>query len=49
MHNNEQKKWKKVKNQDFVGNFFFSSLFFNSWAVLATWVPVGAPQKIHKR
>jgi hypothetical protein len=46
MQNHEQKKKvKKVKNQDFLGkkNFFFSTLPFSPWAVLATWLLVGAP------
>jgi hypothetical protein len=35
----QKKKWKKVKNQDFMGktNFFLSTLPFSLWAVLATW------------
>jgi hypothetical protein len=39
---------KKVKNQDPMGktNFFLSTLFFSPWAVLATWLHVGAPHKI---
>jgi hypothetical protein len=45
------KKVKKVKNQDFMGkkNFFFSTLLFNPWTVLAAWLHVGAPQKIHEK
>jgi hypothetical protein len=38
MHNHEQKKkWKKVKNQDFMGktNYFFRTLPFSPWAVSA--------------
>jgi hypothetical protein len=50
MQNHEQTKikMKKVKNQDSVGktNFFLSTLPFNPWAVLATGVHVGVPQKI---
>jgi hypothetical protein len=49
MQNHEQKrKVKKVKNQDFMGktNFFPSTLPFNHWAVLATWLHVGAPHNI---
>jgi hypothetical protein len=40
-----------VKNQDFMGktNFFLSTLPFSPWAVLATWLDVGAPQKIFKK
>jgi hypothetical protein len=47
----EKKKVKKVKNQDFVGktNFFFSTMPFSPWAVLATWLHVGVPQKIHEK
>jgi hypothetical protein len=39
---------KKVKNQDSMSktNFFLSTLPFSLWAVLATWLHVGAPQKI---
>jgi CMP-2-keto-3-deoxyoctulosonic acid synthetase len=39
------KKVKKVKNQDFMGktNYFLRTLPFNPWAVLATWLHVGAP------
>jgi hypothetical protein len=41
-------KTKEVKNQDSMGktNFFLSTLPFNPWAVLATWLHVGAPHKI---
>jgi hypothetical protein len=37
-----------VKNQDFMGktNYFWSTLPFSPWAVSATWLHVGAPQKI---
>jgi hypothetical protein len=49
MQNHEQKKKekKKVKNQDFMGktNFFLSTLPFSPWAVLATWLHVGASRK----
>jgi hypothetical protein len=39
-----------VKNQDFISktNYFLSTLSFNPWAVLATWLHVGAPQKYRK-
>jgi hypothetical protein len=50
MQNHEQKeKVKKVKIQDSMGkiNFFFSTLPFSPWAVLATWLHVGAPHKTH--
>jgi hypothetical protein len=48
MQNHKQKKWKKVKNQDFMvkKNLFLSSMRFSPWAVSATWLHVGAPQKI---
>jgi hypothetical protein len=51
MQNHEPKtKVKKVKNQDFMGkrNFFLSTMPFSPWAVLATWLHVGAPQKIQE-
>jgi hypothetical protein len=46
-----KKKLKKVKNQDSMGktNFFFSTLPFRPWAVLATWLHVGAPHKIQEK
>jgi hypothetical protein len=47
MQNHEQKKKvKKVKNQDSMGKkpFFLSTLPFSPWAVLATWLRVGAPR-----
>jgi hypothetical protein len=49
MRNHEQKR--KVKNQDFMGktNYFLSTLPFSPWAVLATWLYVGAPQKIQEK
>jgi hypothetical protein len=42
---------KKIKIQDSMGknNFFFSTLPFNPWAVLATWLHVGALQKIEEK
>jgi hypothetical protein len=42
---------KKNKNKDSMGktNFFLSTLPFNPWAVLATWLHVGAPQKIQEK
>jgi hypothetical protein len=52
MQNHEQKKKvKKVKNQDFMDktNYFLRTLPFSPWAVLATWLHVGAPQKIHEK
>jgi hypothetical protein len=41
----KKKKWKKVKNQDFMGktNYFLRTLPFSPWAVTATWLHVGAP------
>jgi hypothetical protein len=54
MQNHEQKKKmkkvKKVKNQDSMGktNFFLSTLPFSPWAILATWLNVGATQKIYE-
>jgi hypothetical protein len=41
----ENKKVKKVKNQDFMGksNYFLRTLPFSPWVVLATWLHVGAP------
>jgi hypothetical protein len=44
----KKKSAKKVKIQDFMGktNFFLSTLPFSLWAFLATWLHVGAPQKI---
>jgi hypothetical protein len=49
MQNHEPKK--KVKNQDSMGktNFFLSTLSFSPWAVLATWLYGGAPQKIQEK
>jgi hypothetical protein len=40
-----------VKNQDFMGktNFFLNTLPFSPWAVLATWLYVGTPQKIQEK
>jgi hypothetical protein len=38
----QKKKWKKVKNQDFMSktNFFLSTLPFNPWVVSTTWLHV---------
>jgi hypothetical protein len=49
MQNHEQKK--KVKNQDSMDktNIFLSTLPFSPRAVLATWLHVGAPQKIQEK
>jgi hypothetical protein len=40
-----KKKVKKVKNQDFMGKtkYFLRTLPFSPWAILATWLHVGAP------
>jgi hypothetical protein len=45
-----KKNRKKVKNQDSMGetNFFLSTMPLSPWAVLATWLHVGTPQKIQK-
>jgi hypothetical protein len=42
MHNYEQKN--KVKNHDFMGktNYFWRTLPSSPWAVLATWLHIGA-------
>jgi hypothetical protein len=47
----KKKKVKKVKNQDFMGktNYFLSTLPFSPWAVSATWLHVGVPQKIQEK
>jgi hypothetical protein len=44
-------KKKRVKNQDSMSKtkFFLSTLPFNPWAVLATWLHVGAPHKIQEK
>jgi hypothetical protein len=44
-------KKEEVKNQDSMGttNFFLSTLPFNPWTLLATWLHVGAPQKIQEK
>jgi hypothetical protein len=41
----KKKSEKKVKNQDFMGkkNYFLRTLPFSPWAILATWLHVGAP------
>jgi hypothetical protein len=40
-----------MKTQDSMSktNFFFNTLPFSPWVVLATWLHVGAPQKIHEK
>jgi hypothetical protein len=42
---------KKSENQDFMGKtkYFPSTLPFNPWVVLATWLHVRAPQKIQEK
>jgi hypothetical protein len=50
MENHEQKeKMKKVKNEDSMGitKFFSSTLLFSLW--VATWLHVGAPQKVQEK
>jgi hypothetical protein len=52
MQNHEQKKKvKKVKNQDSMGKTKknLSTLPFSPWAVLATWLLVGGPQKTQEK
>jgi hypothetical protein len=46
-----KKKVKEVKNQDSMNktNFFLSTLPFSPWAVSATWLHIGAPQKIQEK
>jgi hypothetical protein len=48
---NHEQKIKNKKNQDFMNktNFFLSTLPFNPWVVSATWLHVGAPQKIQEK
>jgi hypothetical protein len=47
----EKKRWKKGKKQDSMGktDFFLSTLPFSLWAILDTWLHVGAPQKIQEK
>jgi hypothetical protein len=51
IQNHEQKnKWKKVKNQDLMQNkLFFENPALQPLAVSATWLHVGAPQKIQEK
>jgi hypothetical protein len=52
MKNHEpKKKVKKVKNNYFMGrsNYFLSTLIYNPWAILATWLHVGAPPEIQEK
>jgi hypothetical protein len=47
----KKKNSKRVKIQDFMGktNLFFGTLPTNPWAMLATWLHLRAPQKLHKK
>jgi hypothetical protein len=47
----KNKSEKKVKNQDFMGktNFFLSTMPFNPWTALATWLHIGAHQIIREK
>jgi hypothetical protein len=47
----KKKKWTKVKNQVFVDKtkYFLNTLPFSPSAVSATWLYVGAPQKIQEK
>ena len=47
-HEGKQKKFK-MKFQDSMdkANFFFGTLPFSPWVVLAMWLHMGAPQKKH--
>jgi hypothetical protein len=51
MQNYQGGKMKKIKNQDSMDkiNFFLSTLPFSPWAVLATWLHVISPWKIHEK
>jgi hypothetical protein len=46
----KKKEVKKVRNQEFMGKTKknLSTLPFSPWVVLATWLHVGAPQKIQE-
>jgi hypothetical protein len=43
----KENNWKKVKTQDSMDkrNFFFGTLAFSPWVILATWLH---PQQIHE-
>jgi hypothetical protein len=45
MQSHEPKKTEKKVNQDSMGrtNFFLSTLRFNPWTLLATWLHIGVP------
>jgi hypothetical protein len=47
----KKKKWKKVENQVFMDQtkYFLSPLPFSPSAVSATWLHVGASQKIQEK
>jgi hypothetical protein len=47
----KRKEVKKKKNQDSMDktNFFFSTLSLSPWAILATWLHVGAPYNIQEK
>jgi hypothetical protein len=52
MRNHEQKKKvEKSEKPRFYGQnkLFLRTLPFSPWAVSATWLHVGAPQKIHEK
>jgi hypothetical protein len=46
-----KKNSEESDNPRFYGQkkFFLITLLFGPWAVLATWLYIGAPQKIHKK
>jgi hypothetical protein len=50
-HDKNIKSEKKVKNQDSMDkrNFFLNTLRFSPWAILATWLLVGAPRNIQEK
>jgi hypothetical protein len=47
----KNKSEKDRKNQAFMDKIklFFSTLPFGPWAILATWLHVGAPQRVHEK
>jgi hypothetical protein len=47
---NKNKNWKEVKTWDSIGktNFFFGTLSFRPWAILAMWLHMGATKKYIK-
>jgi hypothetical protein len=42
---------KNSENYDSIDkkNFFFGTVLSSPWAILATWLYIGAPQKIHEK